>query len=976
MGLEDIYFIKFVSRTKLLTPRFCLLGLLIEDCRDNLKASLKRTCSFLNEGTANENSKVSLNSIYTELYITEGGRGAVNQEHEIRQIEALTKSNVSDEKSVHCSNLFEPQSGNEHPIRTVLTRGVAGIGKTMATNKFTLDWAENKTNTNFDFVFPLSLRELNLMRDRKLSFEELLSRFFPDIKGLGILANRKWRTLIILDGLDESRINLDFQNCEIMSDVKEPNCLGVLLVNLIRGRLLPVCSIWITSRPAASIQIPGEFIDLVTEIRGFNNPQKEEYFKRRIPNKTIADKIISHIKSCRSLYIMCYIPVFCWMAANVLVNDNDIKELPKTVTQMYVHFLALFIDKMKQRLQRSKAGISDSMRANLIALGKLAFSGLQKGNLVFYESDLRLHGIDGEQESMFSGIYTEIFNNKTALSGEKMFCFVHLSVQEFFAALYVYLTFHNDNINVLIRRSSATRRLLLRESSEIILYKEAVEKALQSRDGHYDLFLRFLLGLSQEANFSFMQHVLMIKNRTNAKTRGEIIKHIKDKIQMGPPPDRCLNLFHCLNELNDRSLVEEIQSFIKAGSVSRTTLTPSQWASLVFVLLTSDEELKEFDLGNYARSEEGLRRMLPVIKAAQIANLSACMLTESSCDRLSSLLSSSQIQQLDLSFNHISDAGLHKLCGAIRDSPIHTLRLKGCGLTELGAASLSSLLSDAQCKLKCLDVSDNDCGDEGVQRLSEALNSPHCGLEVLGLSLCRVTERGCTFLASALNGSVLKELDLSYNHPGPAGLQLLRVLVEDPHCSLSKISVKECGESRIGPGPKKYAVKLTLDPSTAHKDLSLSDGNRKATRELNPALPVPNERFSFWNQVLCTQGLTGRCYWETEVDGRTCVGVAYAHMPRKAEGAESRLGQNESSWGLNCNREGFKAAHNGVVTAVPGSLKSNRIGVLLDWRVGKLSFFGFHEGELFHIFTFEANFTLPVFPAFHLAWIGASIHLC
>lgn len=605
-----------INNNEEVKPTVHFESLHIEDCRHNLKASLKNKFSHLLEGMTNECNKVSLNSIYTELYITEGGRGQVNQEHEIRQIEALAKSKESDEKSIHCNNIFKPQLGQEHPIRTVLTRGVAGIGKTIATNKFTLDWAEDKSNANFDFVFPLCLRELNLMKDKKLSFEELLSIFFPEIKDLGIIGNTKWKKLIILDGLDESRIDLDFQNCEIMSNVSEPNFLGVLLVNLII-LLLPVCPIWITSRPAASRQIPRECIDLVTEIRGFSNPQKDEYFRRKIPSKSIADKIISHIKSCRSLYIMCHIPVFCWMATYVLGKSAN-KDLPKTLTQMYVHFLAIFISDMKQRLQRSKVDIFENIRANLMALGKLAFKGLEKGNLVFYESDLRLHGINDEQESMFSGIYTEIFNEETAICGEKMFCFVHLSVQEFFAALYVFLKFHNENTNVLIKKSSATRRFLLRESSEIILYKEAIEKALQCPSGHYDMFLRFLLGLSQEANRSCMKNVLMIKNKTNAKTRGEIIKHIKDKIKMGPPPERCLNLFHCLNELNDRSLVEDIQSFIKAGSVNRTTLTPSQWASLVFVLLTSEEELKEFDLRNYARSEEGLLRMLPVVKAAQI----------------------------------------------------------------------------------------------------------------------------------------------------------------------------------------------------------------------------------------------------------------------------------------------------------------------------------------------------------------------
>uniref|UniRef100_A0A3B4AWD2 B30.2/SPRY domain-containing protein n=1 Tax=Periophthalmus magnuspinnatus TaxID=409849 RepID=A0A3B4AWD2_9GOBI len=885
------------------------------------------TSSYLHEGLSSDSSKVSLNSIYTELYVTEG-RGNINQEHEVRQIEALTKSDMTDEKSIHYNNLFEAR---ELSVRSVLTRGVAGIGKTIATSKFTLDWAEDKANSDIDFVFPLCFRELNLMKDKKLSLEELMSVFFPEIKDLGILRNSKWQTLIILDGLDESRIDLDFQNCEIMPDVSQATFLGTLLVNLIRGRLLPTCRLWITSRPAASSQIPGECVDLVTEVRGFNNPQKDEYFRRKFANETIANKIILHIKSCRSLYIMCHIPIFCWLAAKVL-EKNDDKNLPKTVTQMYVHFLALFIANMKQRLQNSKVDIIEYTCPNLIALGKLAFRGLEKGNLVFYKSDLRINGIGAEQESIFSGIYTEIFNEETAVCGEKVFSFIHLSVQEFFAALFVFLTFHNENDNVLIKKSSATRRFLRRESSELNLYKAAIERALQCVNGHYDMFLRFLLGLSQETNHHLMKRILMNKNRSNAKTK-EIIGYIKEKIKMAPPPDRCLNLFHCLNELNDRSLVEEIQSFVKAGPLKAAALTPSQWASLVFVLLTSDEELKTFELGNYARSEEGLLRMLPVIKAA----------------------------------------------------------LQGCGVGEAGAGSLSSLLSLPQCSLKSLDLSDNDCGDGGVQRLSEGLSAQHCPLEVLKLSLCRVTERGCMLLASALNGSVLTELDLSYNHPGQGGVRLLTTLRDDPLCSLNKLRAGSGGlkgrvrglylllhtDYRFGAVVLLlfYAVDLTLDPNTSHKDLSLSNQNRAAKRGLNPAGPNPKERFDFWAQVLCVQGLRGRSYWETEVDGRVCVGVAYKHMHRKGEGTESRLGQNDRSWGLNCNRDGFKAVHRGVVTPVPVPL-NNRIGIFLDFCEGKLSYFSVLEGELRHIFTFKANFTDPVYPAFHLAWVGSSVQLC
>lgn len=573
------------------------------------------------EGATTEASKTPLNRIYTELYITEGGNGGINEEHEVRQIEATSRVDLTQEKTIHCSRLFVPEKGRDYNIRTVITRGVAGIGKTVSVHKFTLDWAEGKENTSLEFVFPLSFRELNLMRKRSLSLVELLAIFFPETKDLSI-SNSSDKMLFILDGLDESRLSLDFHKNEILSDVKQEDTVAVLLTNLIRGRLLPSALVWITSRPAASGQIPLDYVDLMTEVRGFTNAQKDEYFRKKIADQSVASRVISHVKSCRSLHIMCHIPVFCWMAANVLekrlMAAGDGGAMPKTLTQMYIHFLSLYVENIKKRLPGRRESNAECLRENLMALGELAFRELEKGQLIFYEKDLLQSGIKVTQASMFSGIYTQIFNEEMSLCKEKMFCFVHLSIQEFFAALYVFLKFNNHNYNVLVRKSSASRRFPFRDSSEVILYKAAVEKALQNQSGHFDIFLRFLLGLSLESNHALLKH-LMTSNKTNQRTRAEIIKHIKERIRTNPSPDTCLNLLHCLNELNDGSLVEEIQGFLKLGSLHQAKLSPAQWATLVFVLLTSEEDLSVFELSHYSRSEEGLLRLLPVLKTAREA---------------------------------------------------------------------------------------------------------------------------------------------------------------------------------------------------------------------------------------------------------------------------------------------------------------------------------------------------------------------
>uniref|UniRef100_UPI0037E6FFB5 NACHT, LRR and PYD domains-containing protein 3-like n=1 Tax=Semicossyphus pulcher TaxID=241346 RepID=UPI0037E6FFB5 len=950
----------------------------IAECQQKLKATLKMRFSHLPEGMTTEGNKTPLNKIYTELYITEGGSGEVNTEHEVRQIETVSRMHAAQEKSIHCNHLFVPPRGRDLPVRTVITRGVAGIGKTVSVHKFTLDWAEERENTNLDFVFPLSFRELNLMRKKPRSLVELLSALFPETKDTGIFTSGENKILFILDGLDESRLSLDFNKCEILADVTQPTTIAVLLTNIIRRRLLPSALVWITSRPVASNQIPLEHIDLVTEVRGFNNPQKDEYFRRKISDKCLADRVIAHVKSYRSLHIMCHIPVFCWMAASVLekkLATADSKDTPKTLTQMYIHFLYLYMDNMKKRLHGRKESNTDCVRTNLMSLGKLAFKELEKGHLIFYENDLILNGIKVTQASMFSGVYTQIFNEELTLCQEKMFCFVHLSVQEFFAALYVYLTFKNDKINVLVKKSSVSRLFLSRDSSELMLYKAAVEKALQCEHGHFDIFLRFLLGLSLETNQTLLKH-LMTSNKTNQRTRPEILKHIKDRIKANPSLDRCLNLFHCLNELNDHSLVEEIQSFLNSGSLNKAKLSPAQWATLVFVLLTSEEELSVFELSNYARTEEGLLRLLPVVKTAEVANLNACNLTTTCCEILGNAISSSKIRELDLGNNNLTDDGLILLSKGLKDSKLETLRLRSCNLKEQSTDALGSVISSASCQLKVLDLSDNDLLDIGVQKLSSDLGSPHCKLEILILALCRVTEEGCTFLASALNSSRLRELDLSYNHPGNSGLELLTALEGDPQCSLQKLSVEECDESRIQPGPKKYTKKLTLDPNTAHTDIFLEKENRKATRWTRQKYPDHPERFDFWTQVLCTEGLTGRFYWETEWCGRAFIGVAYRRMCRKGEENDSWLGRNDSSWGLYCTKDGYKAWHNAVGTAVNIQSNSNKVGVYLDWSSGRLSFYRIACGAMTLLHTFHTTFTEPVYPGFWLGWVDSVVFLC
>ncbi|XP_066512237.1 NLR family CARD domain-containing protein 3-like [Hoplias malabaricus] len=810
------------------------------------KICLKNKYESLFEGFKTQENKILLNRVYTQLYIIEGEMEGVNEEHEVLQIEK-TRKHQDDIRSISCNDIFV-LDGNERDkkaknLRSVLTKGIAGIGKTVSVQKFILDWAEGKANQDIEFMFVLPFRELNLIKDKQYSLRGLLCDLHPELRGLDTKEYDVCKTVFIFDGLDESRIPLKFSECEKMSDVTKVSSVYVLMTNLIKGDLLPSAHIWITSRPAAANQIPSQYISRVTEIQGFNDPQKEEYFRKRISDQHQADSVISHIKTTRSLHIMCHIPVFCWISATVLqrIMKQGTTEIPKTLTAMYSHFLCTqtIMRKEKYEEEDERGTLQELLRYNrkmFLKLSKLAFKQLMKGNVMFYEDDVRECGIDVTEASVYSGICTEIFREESVLYQRKVYCFVHLTFQEFLAAFHMFrfVNKSNEELNVL---SSLNREWSDSVSLDKLL-KGAVCTALKSKTGHLDVFLRFLLGISLESNQQLLQDLLThtVSSSESIKKTVQYINYIIETEDL--PSDRSINLFLCLTEMNDSSLSSKIQEYLKSEKHSDKRLSAGECLALAYMLVNSDEVLDELDLRNYNTTETGYWRLIPAVSNCRKAVLTHFNTSLNSYESLCSVLKSpnSPLKELDLSHTHLQDSGVKLISEALKSSncKLETLRLTGCKLGEKCCEDLGSVLL-VNSSLKELDLSNNDLQDSGVEELSAGLKSSLCKLETLRLIGCKLGEKSCEDLCSVLLvNSSLKELDLSNNDLQDSGVEKLSAALKSSLCKLETLRLTVCklGEKSC----EDLGSVLLVNSSLNELDLSNNDLQDSGVEKLSAAL--------------------------------------------------------------------------------------------------------------------------------------------
>ncbi|PWA20476.1 hypothetical protein CCH79_00003725 [Gambusia affinis] len=523
-----------------------------------LKEYLFRKSQITHEGVPQPGKQQFLNAVYVAPQISIRGFGGVDPSHEILAQTPKPIQVPSEDSFVALNDLFRLKKEDGSPVKTVVTTGIPGVGMSVSVAKFCLDWSEEKANRDIQYVLKLSFRDLRYFRHKEyekegISMQEILEYCHAPIKGLKILQEENAKYIIIMDCYDCYEAPLDFQNAPVVTDNDAKAHISTLIVNLIRGNLLPNARLWILGRRAAITEIPSKFVDVVAELQGFSDEMKDQYLTQRFTDPQLAAKIVRHYKRVPIIQILARQPFFTWIVAKIFKScfkqGNYGSNKPR-VTPLLIHFIIIQTNRMLKFYFRKKDNEkwTDDEVNLLRMLGKMSFKMLEKNTNVFTEEDVKDVSLELNEVVVFSGLCTELI--PTAISGKRTFCFSHYTIQEFMAALYVFLAFYLDSKNVL--ESGFLPRVLLYKyngKSAAGLVQCAVSRTLGSKLGHYDMFLRYLCGMfSPHCYNNLLQGFLYSHGMPKVEGLKEVEQLLEQTIQTAPE-ERKRNLYECLREM-------------------------------------------------------------------------------------------------------------------------------------------------------------------------------------------------------------------------------------------------------------------------------------------------------------------------------------------------------------------------------------------------------------------------------------------
>ncbi|XP_078528378.1 NACHT, LRR and PYD domains-containing protein 3-like [Lissotriton helveticus] len=528
------------------------------DYRDSYMKHIAERYRLIEDRNARVGETVLLQKRYTKLLIVQKHRHEEERQHEImsRGREHTEIMDVLARKHYIGLDALFTAVDHGHRPRTVVLQGPAGIGKTMTAQKIMLDWALGKLYQElFDYVFYLSCREINQVRSSK-SVTDVIAAGCPNrtVPRSALLAGPS-KILLILDGFDELKFSLDLKKDQLCTDPSQRNPVEVTLSNLLRRNILPGCSMIITTRPTALTQLRQCIKpDLCAEIMGFTEEDRKLYFKGYFDDNKQASRALAVVQDNDTLYTMCFLPIVCWIVCTVMKQQmergQDITNSSKTTTSVYLFFLSTLLrdhsDASAQTRQRS-----------LKKFCSLALNGIFEQRILFDEEDLQQFGLEVlDIQSLF--LNQTIFQQDIGIYSA--YSFIHLSFQEFFAALFYIFDLDVESLN-----PQRDLKHLLKEYSE-------------QTKGHLMLTVRFLCGLINKDHLRHVEKVLGCK--TSPSTRADLVAWLQE-----PKEERLLlDVFHCLHETQDEEFISRAMNNIQNINPTGAHCTMIDFKALSFCL--------------------------------------------------------------------------------------------------------------------------------------------------------------------------------------------------------------------------------------------------------------------------------------------------------------------------------------------------------------------------------------------------------
>ncbi|XP_068126589.1 NACHT, LRR and PYD domains-containing protein 3-like [Hyperolius riggenbachi] len=642
----------------------------------------------------------------------------------------------------------------------VMVTGVPGVGKTTLMQKFVYDWVIRKIYQRFSYVFFFKFRDLNQLEE--VTFEKMILQKYSYLENdLDIILKDPQKLLFIFDGLDESKHKVDFKLSHVRN-TKQPSNIGEIVASLVKQSLIKGCYILLTSRPTKLESVDIRVFQRIIEIMGFFSDERQRYFKVFFDNEEFSEKAFNAVKKNDILYTFCYIPSFCWILCTVLslcTKDQPSssklcgESLPKTLTQLFVTFVANILSNHSPN--------QESVMAVLKCLGRMATYGMENQILVFDQLNLRSLEIITDNY-LFSSFLIESHEPSVV-------AFLHLTVQEFFAALIHYISFDLKKL------------------------KQSLEEALLG--GRCEIFLRFLSGLSDSNTRSMLKSQGTLSTDASKVVISWLKQNIKDALENKKcikSKKRLLNLFYCLHETRNKLLVVESIGSTQCLDLSKVRLSPLDLAILAFIL-ESCEETDQLDLESCNVQKEGLNKLVPALHTVKNLSLRYNLLKDSSCEDLASAIGTNKkLKKLDLSNNYLGGSQFFNLAEAL-SSPqclIEELLLSKNDLTSDSCFHLVSAIKNNQ-HLRKIDLSTNKLEGLGLDDWKTALSNQACRLEELLLNRCELTSNCCINLAVLIEKTpTLKKLDLGNNHLAGPHFPKMMAALSNPECWIEELILR------------------------------------------------------------------------------------------------------------------------------------------------------------------------------------------